>query len=114
VSSLEEDEMEEETEKEVIRGDIIKGDILEQNLDTEKRNFLLDISNVNLDTIEGQNYIVLECQKALLTMKLTRKDVEAIKLVKDLVRTKKDLDTLKYYIELKDEIEKIKERLGKS
>jgi hypothetical protein len=104
---------EEETEEE-IGGEIVEGNVVEQKLDSEKRNFLLDISNVNLDTIEGQNYIVLECQKALLTMKLTRKDVEAIKLVKDLVRTKKDLDTLKYYIELKDEIEKIKERLGKS
>jgi hypothetical protein len=105
---------EEETEEEEIGGEIVEGNVVEQKMDAEKRNFLLDISNVNLDTIEGQNYIVLECQKALLTMKLTRKDIEAIKLVKELVRTKKDLDTLKYYIELKDEIEKIKEKLGKS
>ncbi|MGB9615075.1 MAG: hypothetical protein ACPL3B_06205 [Fervidobacterium sp.] len=97
---MSEEEMEKEVEEEV------------EN-ERDRRNFFLDISNIDLNTIEGQNYIVIECEKALLTRKLTSKDIQAIKLVKDMIKTKKDLDTLRMYIELKLEIDKLKEQFEK-
>lgn len=82
-----------------------KNDLLE-------RRFFLDLTNINLDTIEGQNHVIIECEKALLSMKLTPSDIKAISLIKDLVKTKKDLDTLRMYIELKNEIERLKEKMN--
>lgn len=76
-----------------------------------ERNFFLDLTDINLDTIEGQSRVIIECEKALLSMKLTPSDIKAISLIKDLVRTKKDLDTLRMYIELKNEIDKLKEKV---
>jgi hypothetical protein len=83
----------------------------EEEKKSYERRFKLDLSEIDVNTMSGQNKIITECQKALLTMELTPHDIKAISLLKDLVKAKKELDTLKMYIELKEEIEKLKQEM---
>jgi hypothetical protein len=74
------------------------------------KSFILDISNVDLNTYEGQNYVLTECEKILLTTP----DIDAvalkrITLIKDLVKMKKELDIHKELEIIKNEIEELKE-----
>jgi hypothetical protein len=56
----------------------------------------------------------MECEKALLSMKLTRADMRAIALLKTFVKVKKDLDVLQEWIKIRLELDEIKKQMGAS
>ena len=76
-----------------------------------QRTFFINIDNINLDSIEGQNKLLLECQKALATQPLNVADRQAIKSLMDSMKVKKDIDTLRVVVETNERFIRLEKRL---
>lgn len=78
------------------------------------RSYTVPIADLDLTTVEGQEKLIIRCQEALAGASLNALDLKIIIALKDSVKIKKDIDTLKMYVELKTDIEKLKEEKRKS
>ena len=78
------------------------------------RSYTVPIRDLDLTTVEGQEKLIIRCQEALAEASLNALDLKIIVALKDSIKIKKDIDTLKMYVELKTEIEKLKEEKRKS
>jgi hypothetical protein len=71
------------------------------------RNWFIDLTGIKLDSYDGQNYILLQCQEAVATQDLSKADMNAIYMLKELVKVKRNVDVLR----LQRDVDAIKERM---
>lgn len=74
------------------------------------RTFFLKVDDLKLDTYEGQNEMLRRIEVAFATTDLNQIDMKALRELKETVKIKTDLDVLKMFQTLKDEIEKAKKK----
>jgi hypothetical protein len=77
------------------------------------RKFKPDLEGIDLNTIEGQQALGIEIENALTRDDLTAMDLKYIKLLQDSIKIQKDIDAVKTFGRLFEEIQKLKARVDK-
>ncbi len=77
-----------------------------------RRTLFLDVSDLNLDTPEGQDIMLKRMQVLLATSDHNALDLNAFKILKDSVRVKTDLRVLIMFQQLRKEMDNLKERVN--
>lgn len=86
------------------------GDEIEQ--EEVKYALVIQYDDLDLTTAEGQETLVIRIERVVLdnASRLSALDLKIINTIKDMVKLKKEMDTLKIYIELRDRIKKLEEK----
>ena len=74
------------------------------------RTLFVKTDDLKLDTYEGQNEMLRRMQELVATTDHNNLDIEALKLLKDTVKVKTDLNVLKLFTQLKKEMDEWKSR----
>lgn len=84
----------------------------ENELPISDKTITVSYHDLDLDSFEGQNELIIRLEKELLdNPNITPLDLGIVRTIKDLAKIKKDLETLKLYMEFKERLDKLENNI---
>jgi capsule polysaccharide export protein KpsE/RkpR len=84
----------------------------EEELPLSDKTIAIRYDDLNLDSFEGQNELIIRLERELIeNPNITSLDLGIVRTIKDLAKVKKDLETLKLYVEFRERLDKIEKKV---